>query len=1096
MLSISILVISGSESVQSTTPDKQVPFAEEPVEVISMKHSLRLKTFVVCITCGLFLCAPGRIPSEEKDAASGEIKALIQKSQSFLDEWKIDQAITAGELALEKAKKKYGEPHETVAEILYILGTCYYRQAHYDKSYAMYRQSLSIRKTILPPDHPDIGESLYGLAMVHEALGKYEDAERFYKQALENREKALGPEHADVASSLNSLAILYKKVGRYQEAETLYRRALEIKRKTWEQMQPAAAKSLNNLAILNWQQAEYMEAEPLFLQAQEIFKKSLGPEHPYLASSLNSLATLYKKLGRYKEAEPLFRQTIAIKKKVLEPEHPSLAASLHNLANLYLEQGKYEEASTRCRQALEIRRKALGPEHPDVAHSLDSLGKIRASQGRYADAEMHYRQALEIRKKTLGADHSDVAESLNHLAMVYCKQGRYRAAESLYQKGLTIRNRALGEEHPYVAESLFNLALLFENLGKTDEIEPHYRAAMKIREAVLGPEHPDTCQCIENLAIFYGTQDRKVESLALFRKLHASRQRFIEYVFSYASEDQKMRYLEKYPLADHAFLSFAAMHLSTGDPAGKEEKYRIFIKDLKRSALEAVLKSKAVVIDAVSAERQIAFDAENINIRQKAEKHAAVSGEISNLTMGGVKNLEPDRYRQRLRTLYRMREALETELSNLCAEFKDDLAARKFEIMDVAEAIPEGGILWEFVRYTPYSFHGSEKPGARTGPDRYLAFTLNHSGEITLTDMGETEKIDGLIRSARREIYRSRSEIYSPGVVAAEERLNKVTRRLYEMVFAPLSSHLGDRTTIFISPDGQLNLIPFEIFPCPDGAYAIEKYKISYLSSGRDLLRFRRNRKAGKWALIMADPDFDFSPDAPASHDLSRGSGRCPDKPFRPLRYGIREAEAVKDTMKTPPSLKTRCYYGDQAREEILKGMSTAPEIVHLVTHGFFCGDVASGPAALMENPLLRSGLAFAGANRLMADIPEELQGREDGILTAFEASGLNLVKTDLVTLSACETGVGEVKNGEGVYGLRRAFQHAGARTIIMSLWKVPDRETFDLMRVFYESRAAGMAKRAALRHSALKVLRSKREQYNAAHPLLWGAFVLLGDPD
>jgi CHAT domain-containing protein len=232
------------------------------------------------------------------------------------------------------------------------------------------------------------------------------------------------------------------------------------------------------------------------------------------------------------------------------------------------------------------------------------------------------------------------------------------------------------------------------------------------------------------------------------------------------------------------------------------------------------------------------------------------------------------------------------------------------------------------------------------------------------------------------------------------------------------------------------------------------------------------------------------------AYEPSRGVSGCLDNRFNPLPYSREEARSVGKTLTKKAKLNVDSYYGGDALEEVLKGMSRPPRVLHLATHGFFCQDLDFTEKRMSENPLLRSGLAFSGANRVIDESQKIDSQTEDGILTAFEASGLNLVGTDLVTLSACETGVGEVKNGEGVYGLRRAFQCAGARTIVMSLWKVPDEETCKLMDDFYENWLSGQTKKEALRQAALKILSNRRAKSKSTHPLFWGGFVLLGDPD
>jgi CHAT domain-containing protein len=391
-----------------------------------------------------------------------------------------------------------------------------------------------------------------------------------------------------------------------------------------------------------------------------------------------------------------------------------------------------------------------------------------------------------------------------------------------------------------------------------------------------------------------------------------------------------------------------------------------------------------------------------------------------------------------------------------------------------------------------------------------MAFTLDEHGSVTITDLGDAGEIDSLVGLARKRIYEANAEVGSARAEESERRLSEVTAKLYGTIFAPLEAKLDDNADIYVSPDGALNLLPLEILSCPDGEYVIEKYRVTYLSSGRDLLRFEEKPPSGDRALIMASPDFDsYIQEVPEPKDTApqvhnpyafipepaRSVSECLDALFTRLLHSLEEAESISGILKQRAHVRVDDYLDAHAREEVLKTMESAPWILHLATHGFFC-PAPDITGSVLENPLLRCGLAFAGANLVITGNYRLDANQEDGFFSALEASALNLVGTELVVLSSCETGVGEIKNSEGVYGLRRAFQHAGARTIIMSLWKVQDKETRELMEAFYNNWMSGDTKKEALRKAALKILNDHRAKGESTHPLLWGGFVLLGDPN
>jgi CHAT domain-containing protein len=316
-----------------------------------------------------------------------------------------------------------------------------------------------------------------------------------------------------------------------------------------------------------------------------------------------------------------------------------------------------------------------------------------------------------------------------------------------------------------------------------------------------------------------------------------------------------------------------------------------------------------------------------------------------------------------------------------------------------------------------------------------------------------------------------------------------LARAADETLMQPLRAAIGNATHLLISPDGPLNLMPFEVLRDERGRYAVERYAISYLTSGRDLLRMQVPRMSRSGPVVVADPAFGDAAAAAASPRIraatteARRSVTSADDftavYFAPLAGTAREARTI-GALFPDARLLTQSNATKRALTEV-----TAPSILHIATHAFFIRAAAATGAttAGLENPLLRSGLALSGANR-------RADGARDGILTALEAANLNLWGTKLVALSACDTGVGEVRDGEGVYGLRRAFVLAGAETLVMSLWPVSDTVTRELMSGYYRRLRSGLGRGEALRATELAMLaRSDRR-----HPFYWASFIQAGE--
>jgi CHAT domain-containing protein len=329
----------------------------------------------------------------------------------------------------------------------------------------------------------------------------------------------------------------------------------------------------------------------------------------------------------------------------------------------------------------------------------------------------------------------------------------------------------------------------------------------------------------------------------------------------------------------------------------------------------------------------------------------------------------------------------------------------------------------------------------------------------------------------------------------------------------PLESALGASHSIYVSPDGVLNLVSLGLIPSSDGKLLLEKHDLHVLTSTKDLLRQAPGTSSDS-AVLVGNPRFNLTAEEQRAALLQVGRETAapvlvasvnPSSALRKSREGgaldplpgtAVELEAVR-TLLEQKKWQVRVYADSAALEEAVK-RARSPRLLHLATHGFFLGEQAyAGDAAAdvnpgLENPMMRSGLFFAGAERaLLGSRPPE--GLEDGVLTAYEAAALDLQGTDLVVLSACETGLGQVRNGEGVFGLRRALQIAGARAVLMSLWAVPDRETQELMGLFYEKWLAGAENHDALRAAQLEMRERVRARYGKDLPHYWGGFILVG---
>jgi len=522
-----------------------------------------------------------------------------------------------------------------------------------------------------------------------------------------------------------------------------------------------------------------------------------------------------------------------------------------------------------------------------------------------------------------------------------------------------------------------------------------------------------------------------------------------------------------------------------------------------RMGLTTLLRRKGRVLDAAAASLATIRSKLSADDKKLLDELASARSKLAKLEVAGPNATAEGEYAKEVAQLEDQIQKLEIAIGKKSAAYR--AASVTVDLAAVQKLIPRDAKLVEIVNYQPADLKKVFKLNQPMPPRKYAAFVVGPTGNPTLVDLGDAKAIDEAVEKFRKAV----SDPDNDGVA-------ELGHELYKLAFAKLVPAIGATNHLLIAPDGQLNVVPFSALVDDSKAFLIKRFTFTYLTSGRDLLRLQVKTKAQGGGVIFADPAFDATgksapsspaPGQPAGGSRGRRSADLATLSWPPLPGTGQEAEAVEKTMKG-----LKLYRGKDATETQIKQIH-GPRVLHLATHGFFLpdepapksepGPAAPGRAALPpgppgapgapgaspaateshENPLLRSGLAFAGANKLVS-------GEEDGILTAMEATGLDLQGTKLVVLSACETGNGKVTNGDGVYGLRRALVIAGAESLVMTLWQVDDLATRDLMTGYYAKLQAGKNRSSALRDVQLEI--SAKDKY--AHPYYWASFLPAGD--
>jgi CHAT domain-containing protein/tetratricopeptide (TPR) repeat protein len=944
--------------------------------------------------------------------------------------------------------------------------------------------------------------------------GRYADAEAAARAALVRVRVNGEASPLDVARVLGLLVECLWRTGKANEPGSLEMawEAVAIRETALGPDHPDVAASLIDLGRLLHEAGDYAAAKPVLERAVSIWERALGPDHPNVARSLNTLANLLRQIGDFAGARLLYERTVGIWERTVGPEDPSVATALNNLAIVIDDFGDYVDAKPLYDRALAIWEKANGPEHATVGVALNNIGLLLYHVQDYAGAVRILERALAIREKTLGPEHPQVAQGLNNLASVLRDAGEYARARPLMERGLAIREKVLGAEHPITSNSLTDLAILLHHTGEYERAKALFERAVAIRERAFGATHPVVGEALTVFAPLLAEMDQGPAAFAAALRAEAIGVEHFRLSARTLPERQGLTYATRRPSGLDVLLSLAAGgRLAPGSA----------------SALwNAVVGARALVLDEIAARHRLAGEVSDPEIDRLASTLAAARHRLARRLVRGPGGEPPEKYRASLDNARAEREAAERALAEKSVVFRQEEARLRLGLRDVTAATPAGAALVAYVRYGHADFRARSRGQRREPAPSYLALVFRKDGDPAVVPLGPAQPIDAVVAEWRQRIADG-----AAGVSFASTRLERLYRTsaeaLRRKIWDPIAATLRGATRVFIVPDGSLHLVNVAALPAAGSRYLIETGPIvHYLSSERDLVPAPRAR--GEGLLALGDPAFDraaaLAPvDPPVAtaeraprtvRRLFRGA-RAACGEFDEMRFDALPASAVEVQRIMELWTSTRPRPGgtpagdvllrrDTASEAAFKAQAPGRRVLHLATHGFFLGGrcpSALQPAAKPagdggqsrggENPLRLAGLALAGANQRHSSGPDA----EDGILTAEEIAALDLSGVEWAVLSACDTGVGEIRAGEGIFGLRRAFRVAGAGTVIMSLWPVDDDSAREWMTALYAARfKRQQSTDEAVRRASVDVLRRRRASRQSTHPFHWAGFVAAGD--
>lgn len=994
-------------------------------------------------------------------------------------------AIPLRERALTILEKDRGPDSPEVMYAVEELGDTYLKAGDPNRALKNFERALKIaeKRRRSPSDTDNLPRLVNRIADAHAEKGDNAKAEEGYLEALRLWEQGGLAKSPMMGYALEDLGKLYRKQKQFAKAAEIFERALQIQVAHWREPNFQVLRAMNELGITYAALGDLGRAEPLFAKIAEVHEKDDDSSVSF-ARALYNHATILEEKGDISRAEPVFRRSLEIREKHFPPGHIEIARARISVGSVLLTKGALSDARPLLLESFDIYERTYGAQAAEITRPLAVVAELHRKLGALALAEPMLTRALAINEKTRGADDPLTSESRMSLGRVIEARGDAARAEGLYQRALAAREKIFGNKHPAVADSIVKLAELQRRKGDNASAERNYNQAIANFEASLGPEHVRVAEAREGLAALHLAMGKRDQAVAEQARVSDLYEHTVWLILASGSEGQKRDFLSTL-LASTDFT--VNLHQSaTPKAAGATAAERL--------ALTTILQRKGRLLD-VMADTLAAIRARmDEGDRMLLDKLAVARGRLALAVLRGPGVLSVEEHRRELAKMeneVRKREADLGSKSQLVTARETPVTIER-----VQAAMPEDAVLVEYFVYRP-RLSADEASDGKWGPPRYAAYTLTAAGKTASVDLGPVSDIDPLVQELRRSLA-------SPD----STNFKKVGRDLDEKIMRPVRPLLGATKKILVSPDGLLNIVPFGALVDENGRFVLDKLELTYLTSGRDLLRLQAQAKPKSAPLIVANPAFGRAPvGGPASASRGRQA------PLGNTVFGQLPGTAFegKDLKKILSVEQAELLVDRQATEERLKTVH-APKILHIATHGFFLSDRASAgagtrgltldpaqpgsggsaapsqspppPRIPVENPLLRSGLALAGANDPGGD-------KEDGILTALEAASLDLHGTKLVVLSACETGLGDVQNGDGVYGMRRALVMAGAETQVASLWKVADAETRDLMVSYYAKLQSGGGRSEALREVQLAMM-AKPE---TAHPYFWASFLVAGEP-
>lgn len=999
------------------------------------------------------------------------------------------------------------------------------------------RSAISTFEDELGKNSAYLASARYALGAVLSAAGESRTAVEECQQAEAVLIEVLGEHHGETAMARNNLADALLKLGRPAEALRPAALALQTISGFGDENKSDQALLAGNTGLALGALSHYEAAREYLEYALKLAIEANGENHKDSARCYSNLGELHVAMYEFEAAEESFGKAFRILERVAGRDHPVTTTAMMRYGEALVSNQKIPVGRKLIERAAQTNLQTNGPLDLSTIEADFARARLALNVGDTTTAKKLMTSVVERAQKRLGDDSPAILRFRRALGEILYMDGAYEPALAEVRHSTEGLLELLGEENHQTIESINATGVCNAALGRLDVARVSYEQALRLGQKILGPDHPDTTAYMLNIgevalmAKDYVAARPRIEaaieafqqSATVVRSETSNARTMLGYVdigqndtraalktFDMAARDTfKMMSTVLPALSEKEQLMFlnggfrnmydAWLTLSLADPDSKpvSETVATWHLNMKGSSHELLATQAKIARDSTSISNKKAFQ-DLIDVREK----------LARLSLRAVPPDALASHDAAIRILSADEERLSREIGDEAARVKQSRSW--IDLNDYRTQMPASSVLVNFARIRNANYQYSSERSRWKG-DRYVAWVIpaDGIGKVAAVDLGLADGIDRRIATALEAVHSTAAvgNISIAGESTETANARKELSTLADKVLQPLLSHIGNVEELILSPDGQLWTIPWSALPISDKQLALERFRIRLVVSGREIAnKDDGDDPASKTMapVIVANPSFDRSASATRVVDNSE-SNRLRSINFRfsdafenvkALPGTAAEAEAIRGSIESYSGVAPQMYQQQIAEEAVVKS-AQSPHCLVLSTHGFFFesarvragGTKLGGSGAVSDNPLLRCGLLLAGCHHANTAPP----GIDDGILTGMEIISSDLRNTELVVLSACETGLGDLRSGEGVAGLRQAFQLAGAKSVVASLWQVEDQATARLMDQFFKNLAAGMSKSEALRSAQLSRIKARRERNGAAHPFFWAAFTLTG---